>query len=306
MANIEPISTDSLYVLILNYQSYQDTINYVEILQEQQNIRLNILIVDNCSPNNSYTFLLEYFKSFENVKVIQSERNGGYAYGNNYGLRYLKDINVDYILVSNNDIKVDDNMLLCKLIKGYKLLYRPAFAAPIMRVNGKQSKYAAWKIPTLMDGLIGSLGTLEKIFGNKTIYKIDKKDDAMAIDCLPGSFFVAKKEIFYDIGLMDEGTFLYMEECILAYKVKQNKLINYLVVSLTYDHAISKTISSQLSSLKMRLHFTNSRVYFYRKYLKTGEFGISLLILLFQVWKIENYIYTKFKIIRSYSKRPSI
>ncbi|MBC7490516.1 MAG: glycosyltransferase family 2 protein [Glaciimonas sp.] len=289
---------DSCCVLILNYQSHQDTIDYVAILQKQKCINLRILIVDNCSPNNSFTILVEHFKSTKNVEVIQSERNGGYAYGNNYGLRYLESASTDYILVSNNDIEIDDQMLLFKLIKKYKQLDRPAFAAPIMHVNGKPSKYAAWKIPTLIDDLIGSLGLLQKIFGNKTVYQINANVDSVAVDCLPGSFFLAKKAIFYNIGLMDEGTFLYMEEVILAYKVKQISASNYLIASLTYDHATSKTISSQLSSVKMRNHLINSRVYFHRKYLKTGKFGINLLISLFYVWILENYLWSKFKSLR--------
>ena len=286
---------DSCYVLILNYQSYQDTIDYVGILHKQKSVNIRILIVDNCSPNNSFTILLDHFKSVENVTVIQSERNGGYAYGNNYGLRYLATASIDYILVSNNDIEIDDEMLLCKLIKKYKQLDRPAFAAPTMRVNGKPSKYSAWRIPTLMDDLIGSLGLLQKIFGNKTVYKIKENVDSVAVDCLPGSFFLAKKAIFYNIGLMDEGTFLYMEEVILAHKVKEINASNYLITSLTYDHTTSKTISSQLSSIKMRAYLIDSRVYFHREYLKTGKFGLFLLISLFYLWILENYLWSKFK-----------
>jgi GT2 family glycosyltransferase len=290
---------ESCYVLILNYQTYQDTIDYVTVLRKQKSVNLRLLIVDNCSPNDSFIILVEHFKSTKNVEVIQSERNGGYAYGNNYGLRYLESASVDYILVSNNDIEIDDEMLLFKLIKKYQQLDRPAFAAPIMRVNGKPSKYAAWKIPTLMDDLIGSLGSLQKIFGNKTVYKMQANSGAMVVDCLPGSFFLAKKEIFYNIGLMDEGTFLYMEEVILAHKVRQSSTCNYLIPSLAYDHATAKTISTQLSSVKMRSHLIDSRIYFHRHYLKTGELGINLLLFLFHIWVIENYIWTKVKNFRA-------
>lgn len=279
------------YVLILNYCSYQDTINYVKILKKQKSIILKILIVDNFSENDSFSILLNYFKDSEDVEVIQSAKNGGYAYGNNFGLRYLANIKVDYILVSNNDIQIDDELLLFNLINKYQQLNRPAFAAPVMRVNGVKSKYAAWKIPTLKDDLVGSLGTLEKVFGNRTVYVIDDKDDAMPVDCLPGSFFIAKKEVFFDIGLMDEGTFLYMEEVILATKIRNVNLVNYLIKSLVYDHATSKTISSKFSSIQMRCHLINSRTYFHRTYLKTGKLGIGLLIILFHLWKVENYIY---------------
>ena len=49
-------------VLILNYQSYIDTINYVKNIQNQKKININILIVDNFSLNDSYNILLKKFK----------------------------------------------------------------------------------------------------------------------------------------------------------------------------------------------------------------------------------------------------
>ena len=292
---------DKVTVLILNYQSYIDTINYVKNIQNQKKININILIVDNFSLNDSYNILLKKFKDCQNVQVIQSDRNGGYAYGNNYGLHYLQHVDVDYILISNNDIVIDDNLLLYKLINSYKKLYKPAFVAPIMHVNNIPSPYAAWKIPTKTDGIIGTLGLLQKIFGDKTRYNFDEENSTLAVDCLPGSFFMAKKEVYYDIGLMDEGTFLYMEECILAYKVKQHKLINYLIRTSSYEHLVSKTISSHLSSTKMRLHFNDSRIYFFRNYLKMSRLGIGLIKCLFQLCKIENYFYRKAMLMRGKS-----
>ena len=60
-----------------------------------------IVVVDNCSTDNSYVQL----KEFENEKihVVQSEKNGGYGYGNNIGIDYLKNL-VDYIIVANPDV----------------------------------------------------------------------------------------------------------------------------------------------------------------------------------------------------------
>lgn len=293
MSNIEPMPTDSLYVLILNYQSYQDTINYVEILQKQQNIRLNILIVDNCSPNDAYTILKNTFVNAKNVEVIKSERNGGYAYGNNYGLRYIEDKSIDYILISNNDIVINDDLLLYKLIQNYKQLENPAFASPVTYVNGKASKYSAWKMTTLRDDLIGSLRLFEIVVAGRRTYSITTKNENMKVDCLPGSFFIGEKEIFFDIGLMDENTFLYMEEDILAHKIKKLSLNNYLITSLRYEHMTAQTTSSELGLFNMRYYLIKSRVYFHEQYLHTSKVGIFLLKVLFKIWKIETYLYIK-------------
>ena len=77
-------------VVILNYNSYQDTINLVQELQCQSlSENLRIIVVDNDSPNNSYEFLKELEDRFSNTVVLQTGENLGYAKGNNFGLEYL-------------------------------------------------------------------------------------------------------------------------------------------------------------------------------------------------------------------------
>jgi len=294
MENISNI--DSVYVVILNYQSYQDTINYVKCLQEQKNIELKILIVDNCSPNKSFDILKSKFQDIQNVEVIKSEKNGGYAYGNNFGLRYLEEKNIDYILISNNDIEIEDLLLLYKMIQEYKTLKNPAFVSPVMYINGQQSVCPAWKLPTLKDDLIGSLRLLEMFFGTNRAYVIQTQKKNMQVDCLPGSFFMAKKDVFYQLGLLDEKTFLYMEEAILAYKVKESNLNNCLLTELQYEHLTAQTISNELSLMKMRKYLIDSRIYFHKEYLKTNTIGILLLKFLFFIWKIETFLFIRTKI----------
>ena len=284
-------------VLLLNYQSYLDTINCFNNLSQQKNIDLFFIIIDNCSPNNSYNFLCTAFEGIENVNVIRTEFNGGYAYGNNWGLKevFKSNSTFDFVIVCNSDIFVDDYYLVSKLINHHENHLNVAFIAPAVKDGSTISKTSAWRIPTLRDDLVGSLSLLELFFGNKTLYKIDEKQQSVEVDCLPGSFFIASVATWKQIGLFDEGTFLYMEEAILAVKVKEKKLKNYLIPNLTYQHFKSKTISNEITSLKMRSYYIDSKIYFHKKYLHTQFFYLELLKLLFQFWKIENYFQTKIK-----------
>lgn len=282
---------NSIYIIILNYKSYQDTINYVDNLQKQEDVNLNILIVDNCSSNGSFNILNNTFMNVENVKVIKSNWNGGYAYGNNFGLRYLKDVKVDYILISNNDISINDNHLLYKLINEYNKLENPAFVSPIMLIHGKVTKYIARKMPTLRNDILGSLRIFEMIFGFKSSYKIeDNNSIRIKVDCVPGSFFIGKKEIFFNVGLFDENTFLYNEEAILAFKVKSINLNNYIITSLQFEHATSKTVTNEFNASNLRSYYVESRLYFHEKYLQTSRSGILLLKFFYNIWKVETFL----------------
>ena len=97
---------NTLY-LILNYKTYNETIYLIRELLSQD-IRENfILVVDNCSPNESFIRIKEAFQTEKRIECIRTDENGGYAKGNNYGLRYAKKYNPKYICIINNDVHFD-------------------------------------------------------------------------------------------------------------------------------------------------------------------------------------------------------
>ena len=88
-------------VIIVNYVDYETTKQLVNKLKNYTSIRY-ICVVDNNSPNGSYKYLKKAFIDNNNVKVLCTTRNGGYGYGNNYGIRYLvRTFGSDYILLCN-------------------------------------------------------------------------------------------------------------------------------------------------------------------------------------------------------------
>ena len=58
-------------VVLLNYNSYADTIHLVEELQKQSVAdRLRIVVVDNHSPDDSYRQLLPLQRTYPHVTVL--------------------------------------------------------------------------------------------------------------------------------------------------------------------------------------------------------------------------------------------
>ena len=68
--------------VILNYNDSTTTINLLDKIKSFHLLN-RIIVVDNCSKDNSYQALKEFEDS--KIKVIQSTRNGGYGYGNKFG-----------------------------------------------------------------------------------------------------------------------------------------------------------------------------------------------------------------------------
>ena len=58
-------------IVILNYYTFSDTIKLVEDLQLQTLVNdLQIVVVDNASPNNSFEHLIRLENKYSNVKVF--------------------------------------------------------------------------------------------------------------------------------------------------------------------------------------------------------------------------------------------
>lgn len=97
----------NIVYLILHYLAGDDTIECVDsILNATANSEHNthIVVVDNGSTNDSYTKIQEKFKSNDKVTLLHSDKNLGFARGNNIGFKYAKNkLQADFIVQLNND-----------------------------------------------------------------------------------------------------------------------------------------------------------------------------------------------------------
>ena len=91
--------------VILHYKTLNLTVECVEkILKNFPSSK--IVIVDNFSNDGSAEKLREIFPS---VSVLSTEKNLGFAKGNNTGYEFAKkNYNADFMVVMNNDVMIDD------------------------------------------------------------------------------------------------------------------------------------------------------------------------------------------------------
>lgn len=89
-------------VIILNYNNYSDTVECVDGILDAD--FLDIVLVDNLSPDGSGDRLRNRYASNSNVTYIQSCENRGYAAGNNVGIKFaLNSLYDEYVCILNND-----------------------------------------------------------------------------------------------------------------------------------------------------------------------------------------------------------
>jgi GT2 family glycosyltransferase len=278
-------------IIILNYDTYEETIKLVDELQEQSiNNLLQIVVVDNASLNMSYTYLKPLEQKYANVTILETGFNLGYAKGNNYGLKYLeKNIMPEYVVILNNDVILPKNCLE-KLCKKYAELDNPAIIAPIMTdVNGIKSYI--YKINTFYDDIL-CLFALYKILPQKNRIKLHDNTGkhAMKVDIIPGSFMFSSFETFKSMGYFYPNTFLYAEERFVSITAKELKLNNYIILDQVYVHAHnSPTISSVYGQIAKYKLLYEGWLEFTLIHRKNGKFKTKILkaLMKYSLWEMK-------------------
>lgn len=98
--------------VILHYLTYEDTIECVESITNNINYKnYEIIIVDNASKNGSYEAIEDKFRYSEKIYIIKSNKNLGFAKGNNIGYKFAKNnLNADFIITINNDTIITERL----------------------------------------------------------------------------------------------------------------------------------------------------------------------------------------------------
>lgn len=275
--------------VILNYNDSTTTINLLNKIKSFHLLN-RIIVVDNCSKDNSYQALKEFEDS--KIKVIQSTRNGGYGYGNNLGIKYLKEIDEpDFILIANPDVQFTENVIN-QMIENTS--DDVALIAPLtLDMSGNVQLPVAWKVPRLKDFFLFSSIVLNKLFKPMSYTKDYFQKDICEVGCVQGSFFMINAKNIGD-RIYDENIFLYFEESCLGKMFQDRGLKTILLTNVTYIHAhsasINKTIKSEVNKRRIML---DSFLQYFKDYYHYPDIVIKIMNLFKKVILVENTILLK-------------
>lgn len=181
--------------IIVNWNGWQDTVECVRELKKSTYSALTVIVVDNGSTNDSVSRIGDVHPD---VLILQSGANLGFAGGNNVGIRYALAHGAQYIWLLNNDTKVAPGALSALVAK----------AATEERIGAVGSICYHAHAPSVVQAWAGARVNLWIGFvRNSTVPHQDGWFDA-----LYGSSMLIARAAIEDVGLLDEGFFLYWEE----------------------------------------------------------------------------------------------
>lgn len=271
-------------LIILNYNDADTTEKLIRLVRDYSALN-HIVVVDNRSTDDSYERLRVY--ASEKVDVLLADANKGYATGNNFGAFYaLEKYQPEYLLIANPDVEFTEQVVV-KLVEALESSEQGAVAAPIVNQG-----YNVWSLPTywgIIEALFLVWFNLDKRSQKK---KLIAKGGVQPVGVVEGSFFCVKADVFRQIGGLDERTFLYCEENILAKRVNNVGKQVLVLADERYDHFHSQSIRKHYrSKAKAFPNFYPSFELYLKEYLHVGPVAHGFYRLCFKLAHLERVLY---------------
>lgn len=232
----------------------------------------HIIVVDNHSPDNSYTLLHDSLP--KEVILLESCRNAGYAYGNNLGIKYAIEHGAEYICILNNDTIITEDFLtpcLQQLEKNPQI----AFLGPmLMNYDNNLVQNTGGRF-SILTGKSRSL--------NKDVPVSEIKEDIIQCDFVVGAALLFRSSLVQNIGLIPEEYFLFYEETEWCYKAKQAGFVNCVYTKAKVIHKGSESLKT-MSKMQRYLMERNRTLFIKRN-------GTSLQVVFFSVYNFGRLLF---------------
>ena len=259
-------------VIIVNYKTADLVIDCVRSIFEQtQGSDLEIIVVDNCSEDDS----IEKLKAAlgEKIKVVISPENLGFGKGNNLGAeyasgRYLFLLNPDTYLL-NDAIGILADFLDAHPeagVAGGKLYFpdqspSPSFCRAFDTTEAERRE-AAWHT------ILGrkskeKLGhRSEQLFSDS----FNHTDEPLPVAYVFGADMMIRRELFQKFNGFDPDFFMYAEEEELSYRISRAgyQIVNVPAAKIVHLEGASTQSGKALNEAQFRMRMQGKLLY-YRK-----------------------------------------
>jgi GT2 family glycosyltransferase len=203
-------------VVTVNYKTIDYTLKMLESLFANHTDGIEVFVVENGSGDD----MSEIKKRFPQVKLIESEENLGFAGGCNLA---IKESVGDYVTLINPDIIFEDDALYQMRDKMNQQTDVGIGGVSLKNIDGSQQA-CVWSFPTPVDQLL-LLFKINHVLPNLKPFKqwLMKGFDytkSTDVDQVMGAFFCIRREMIEQVGMLDDGFFIWYEEVDYCRRVK--------------------------------------------------------------------------------------
>ena len=221
---------------------------------------LRVVVVDNASTDQSTTMVRE---EFPHVTLIANGDNRGFAAATNQGIKAVLD-KVDYVFLLNPDAWLCPGALE-ELVSFMEQHPRVGVCSPRLRYPDARPQEGAWHFPTLWMAWFDLFPPRGPLLGRLYAsplngrYREDRGDEPFAIDHPLGAAMLIRSTTLREVGLFDEGYWMYAEEIDWCYRCRKAGWAIWQVPAAHVVHVGGASSSQFRSRSFVALHRARAR-----------------------------------------------
>lgn len=241
-------------VIIVSFNTKKLTLATIESLyKEASDLDFEIIAIDNNSQDGSVEMLRRCSKN-SNFKLIENDKNMGFAFANNQGIKIAKG---KYIFLLNSDTVVKKGALQ-KLLAFAKKHFDAGVVGPKLLNADGSVQPSVLRFPTIINAI------KEYWFGQKWLFEkyAPKANRPVEVDSAVGAAFLITPEALKKVGKLDEKYFFYFEDIDYCKRTKEAGLKVYYLpdAEIIHYHGASGKKVADVSNQWRRL-IPSSKLY---------------------------------------------
>jgi len=240
-------------IIIINYNTFTLTCDCIRSITQYVRTPYEIVLVDNCSPDDDPD---EFLKLFPQITLVKNPENNGFAKGNNLGILHSKG---DVVLLLNSDTYLTEDCISAPAsfvrehknigAAGVKLVYTDGR----YQNSGRKFRNITRELLDLARPLLYLLPYKKR--AQLMLNQYFKGDFNTECDWVIGAYMIFRKEILEQLPekKLDERFFMYGEDELWCYQIQQTGYQNYFLADYTLVHIANASTepSKQLRLLKL-------------------------------------------------------
>lgn len=265
-----------LCVVLLNYRTPGLVVDCLSLLvPELEGINARVIVVDNHSEDDSIATISKWIsaRNYSSlVEIVDSGFNGGFAAGNNFGIGRVSS---KYYLLLNSDTLLRGGSIQ-EMLHAMDANDRIGLLSPRLEWPDSTPQESCFRFHTPISEMIASSGTgvvLKLFSGFEVAQRVS--DSSANYDWVSFACVLVRGQVFDDIGLLDDGFFMYFEDVEFCFRTKRAgwTIRNHPAAKVVHLRGGSSPVKDNIKERKrqVRYYYESRTRYFYKLY---GRFGL--------------------------------
>ena len=219
-----------VYVLVLNWNGKRHLRGCLDSLLQVDYPNFRTLMIDNDSVDDSVAFVRERYPQIE---IIANKKNVGFAEGNNIGIRRALSKDAQYVVLLNNDTKVDRRWLSELVETAERKQHAGILGSKVLIYNNPK--------------IVNTTGIHMNYYGYGWDRDFAEHEEEIRAASGPvlgvsGVAVLIRRQVLEEIGLLDPSYFAYYEDLDLCIRtwIRTRYTVEYVSSAVVY-HKFSAT-----------------------------------------------------------------